>query len=156
MDTRWPHSRNATNVDNPAGFLSLARKVDVLITNRLHGLVFALKGGVPVLAVDSIAGGDKVSKQAQVLNWPGIFRSDELDLEKMVAAAAWCISEEGRLAAQKVGRQLAPAGNLFRKEFFAALDDDRVDPLAEKYRPVLKVTDSKEGVVRRLKKFLRF
>jgi polysaccharide pyruvyl transferase WcaK-like protein len=40
-------------------------RLDLVITMRMHGLVLALKHGVPALAVDPVAGGAKVTAQAQ-------------------------------------------------------------------------------------------
>jgi hypothetical protein len=71
-------------------FESLLRKVDVLITNRLHGLVLGLKNSVPVVAVDSIAGGGKVTAQAKVLGWPVLIPVEELDVEKLAETVQIC------------------------------------------------------------------
>jgi polysaccharide pyruvyl transferase WcaK-like protein len=46
------------------------RPADVVVTTRLHGLVLALKQGVPVLAVDPVAGGARVATQAAAWGWP--------------------------------------------------------------------------------------
>jgi polysaccharide pyruvyl transferase WcaK-like protein len=45
-------------------------RADVVVTTRLHGLVLALKQGVPVLAVDPVAGGARVATQAAAWGWP--------------------------------------------------------------------------------------
>lgn len=126
LDTRWPVSRNAANIRNPAEFCSLVQRVDLVVTNRLHGLVFALKTGVPVLAVDSIAGGDKVSRQARAVGWRTVFLSHELDVEKMMAAARWCVSDEGRQAAQGIARAIQPVGDLLRADFLKAVEAGRL------------------------------
>lgn len=54
----------------PAQYESIVRRLDLVVTTRLHGLVLALKNGVPVLAADPVAGGAKVSAQAHVWDWP--------------------------------------------------------------------------------------
>jgi hypothetical protein len=41
------------------------RRVDVLLTNPLHGLVYALHNGVPTIAVDPVAGAAKLAAQAR-------------------------------------------------------------------------------------------
>ena len=41
---------------------SLIARMDVVLTTRLHGLVLALKHGVPVVAIDPIAGGAKLRR----------------------------------------------------------------------------------------------
>jgi Polysaccharide pyruvyl transferase len=45
-------------------------RADVVVTTRLHGLVLALTQGMPVLAVDPVAGGAKVATQAAAWGWP--------------------------------------------------------------------------------------
>jgi hypothetical protein len=52
--------------------MSALGRVDAVITTRLHGLVLALKAGVPVLAIDPILGGAKVTGQAHA---PGAGRA---------------------------------------------------------------------------------
>lgn len=99
IDTKWPEARSLL-VPNSAGVLSsLIGRIDVLITNRLHGLVFSLLNGVPALAIDAVAGGDKVSAQARVLNWPACLLANEATQTSVDAAMAWCLSSEGRSAA---------------------------------------------------------
>jgi hypothetical protein len=98
IDTRWPRASNASGIASPAGVSALVGVVDTLITNRLHGLVFALRNGVPVIAVDSVAGGDKVSAQARTLEWPVCLQADEATPEAMDAALNWCLTSDARAA----------------------------------------------------------
>ena len=44
---------------------AVIRRLDLLVTTRLHGLVLALKNGVPALVVDPVADGAKVTGQAR-------------------------------------------------------------------------------------------
>ncbi|GAA1781301.1 polysaccharide pyruvyl transferase family protein [Streptomonospora arabica] len=53
-------------------FDALVRRVDLVVTTRLHGLVLALRNGVPAIAVDPVSGGAKVSAQARALGWPAV------------------------------------------------------------------------------------
>jgi hypothetical protein len=99
IDTRWPRASNASGIESPAEVSALINVVDTLITNRLHGLVFALRNGVPVLAVDSVAGGDKVTAQARILDWPVCLQADEATPEAMDAALDWCLTADARAAA---------------------------------------------------------
>ena len=55
FDTRldghdWRFARTSGQLE------SLISRLDVMVTTRMHGLVLALKNGIPVLAVDPIAG----------------------------------------------------------------------------------------------------
>ncbi len=54
----------------PGQYDALVRRVDAVVTTRLHGLVLALRNGVPAIAVDPVAGGAKVTAQAAVWGWP--------------------------------------------------------------------------------------
>lgn len=86
-------------------YAAIVRRLDVVVTTRLHGLVLALRAGVPVLAVDPVAGGGKVSAQGRVWDWPVLpAGAGRTDLE---AAWAWCLSEEGRRLARS--RTAVPA-----------------------------------------------
>lgn len=98
VDTRWPKASNAGGIASAEGVSALIGVVDTLITNRLHGLVFALRNGVPVIAVDSVAGGDKVTAQARALEWPVCLQADEATPEAMDAALNWCLTADARAA----------------------------------------------------------
>ncbi|HRO15073.1 MAG TPA: polysaccharide pyruvyl transferase family protein, partial [Paracoccus sp. (in: a-proteobacteria)] len=76
LDTTVPRSANRCGIGSAAEFESICARLDALVTTRLHGTVLALKNGVPVLAVDAIAGRDKVTRQAGVLDWPEIHPLD--------------------------------------------------------------------------------
>lgn len=57
----------------------------------MHGLALALKAGVPALGVDPVAGGGKVSRQAEALGWPAVPASGGQRLrstERMLAASS--------------------------------------------------------------------
>ncbi|RCG29071.1 polysaccharide pyruvyl transferase family protein [Sphaerisporangium album] len=85
----------------PAQFESLLRRVDVVVTTRLHGLVLALKNGVPALAVDPVAGGGKVTAQARAWRWPAALPAEELRRPTLDEHLTWCLSDPGRLAAER-------------------------------------------------------
>ncbi|MFB4296806.1 polysaccharide pyruvyl transferase family protein [Actinomadura sp. NTSP31] len=80
---------------------SALRRLDVVVTTRLHGLVLALKNGVPALAVDPVAGGAKVAAQARAWSWPALVTSGERDEPPLLDPAEldrwwrWCLSPEG-------------------------------------------------------------
>jgi len=79
----------------------LAHPGRVLVTgwpSFLHGLVLALKNGIPVLAVDPVAGGAKVAAQAAAWDWPVLTARAEnpvLDRGELDHLWAWCRSPEG-------------------------------------------------------------
>ncbi len=101
IDTRWPQASNVSESAACDGISALMRRTDVLVTNRLHGLVFAIKNGVPVIAVDAVAGGDKVTAQARSIEWPIYLAAERASPDAMDAALKWCLTSEAREAAQK-------------------------------------------------------
>ena len=69
VDTRlaqreWRSPATAAQVE------AVIARADVVVTTRLHGLVLALKNGVPALAIDPVADGAKVAAQAAAWGWP--------------------------------------------------------------------------------------
>jgi hypothetical protein len=91
LDTRLAHEdweRCAT----PDQFAAAVSKMDVVVTTRLHGLVLGLKAGVPVLAVDPVAGGGKVTAQGKALDWPVVAAEDAGDPALLDSRLKWCLS----------------------------------------------------------------
>ncbi len=98
---------------SPGQLASTVRRLDLVVTMRLHGLVLALRHGIPALAVDPVAGGAKVSAQARAWTWPAVLTPRELpDPGQGTPAGAdadgplrrwfdWCLSPDGRAAAQR-------------------------------------------------------
>ncbi|MDX9990949.1 MAG: polysaccharide pyruvyl transferase family protein [Anaerolineales bacterium] len=108
---------NKTGLKSGREFESLLRKVDVLITNRLHGLVLGLKNSVPVVAVDSVAGGGKVSAQAKALGWPVLIGAEELDVETLAETVAACLKHDMQPELQKTRQQGLASIERTRAEF---------------------------------------
>lgn len=77
-------------------FCSIVERLDAVVTSRLHGMVLALRAGVPALAVDPVAAGGKVSAQASTLDWPAVVPARELNKRALDAGLAWCLSDEAR------------------------------------------------------------
>lgn len=90
----------------PEQFMALAGHLDVVVTNRLHGLVLALRAGTPVLAVDPVAGGGKVSAQARAVRWPALLAADEVAPRALDRWWSWCLSGSGRAAAARRARRM--------------------------------------------------
>lgn len=90
----WPLCRTADQ------YLSLVGGLDLMVTDRLHGLVLALRMGVPVLAVDPVVGGAKVSAQAEALRWPALLACESLSPQALDAWWDWCLSPAGVAAAR--------------------------------------------------------
>jgi hypothetical protein len=77
---------NTAGIEGVAQLEAMIRRVDVVITSRLHGLVYSLKNGIPAVAIDPIAGGAKVTSQASALNWPILLEGDGIDSGKIALA----------------------------------------------------------------------
>ncbi|AEW97514.1 MULTISPECIES: polysaccharide pyruvyl transferase family protein [Streptomycetaceae] len=86
---------------NVAQLERVIRACDAVVTSRLHGLVLALRGGVPALAVDPVAGGAKVTAQAQALGWPAILPADRVHPPELDRMLGWCLSPQGRQRARE-------------------------------------------------------
>ncbi|HEY0937168.1 MAG TPA: polysaccharide pyruvyl transferase family protein [Trebonia sp.] len=113
LDTRLD-SRDWRLCRTPAELESVLRRVDLVITMRMHGLVLALKHGVPVLAVDPVAGGAKVTAQASAWRWPAVVTpgpAGTVDPGTLDRWRDWCLSEPGRRAARRAA-QSPPASLL--------------------------------------------
>jgi hypothetical protein len=93
--------------------------MDLVVTTRLHGLVLALKNAVPTLAADPVAGGAKVSAQAQAWSWPAVVCAQpdgSLDRGALDRWRDWCLSPAGALAASGAAQSppVSPLGGLLR------------------------------------------
>ncbi|MFF1464098.1 polysaccharide pyruvyl transferase family protein [Streptomyces sp. NPDC058330] len=82
-------------------YLSLVGRLDLMVTDRLHGMVLALRTGVPALVVDPVRGGAKVSAQASVVRWPAVVPCEDLSPEVLDDWWAWCLSPAGKAAAER-------------------------------------------------------
>ncbi len=118
IDTRL--DENATGLQTAAEVESAIARVDVVVTTRLHGLVLALKNGVPALAVDPIRGGAKICRQAEALGWPYAFAVDAASPAALREALEQCLRPEAALRASAVAARaraaLAPAREAFLAE----------------------------------------
>lgn len=120
VDTRLdPHDDLACAT---AGQLqSVLAHADAVVTTRLHGLVLALRAGVPALALDPVVGGAKVIAQADALGWPAARVVDATDDAELGVLLRWCLGEEARaLAPAAAGRGQADLERV-RTELLAAL-----------------------------------
>jgi len=84
----------------PAQFHAVLARLDVVVTDRLHGLVLALRAGVPALAVDPVEGGAKVTAQARVHRWPALIPAERLTDGELDRWWRWCLVS-GRAAARR-------------------------------------------------------
>src|SRR5205814_9835753 len=110
-----------TGLRSAAAVESLIARMDVVLTTRLHGLVLAIKNGVPAIAIDPIAGGAKVLRQANTIDWPLCFPADALDDGELNAAFDFCLTAGARAQARecfdRARRSLADV----HREFLSAI-----------------------------------
>lgn len=120
---RWLGSRDLARLDldtrldprdwrlaaTPAQVESVVRRVDAVVTTRLHGLVLALKNGVPAVAVDPVAGGAKVTAQARAWDWP-VLAAETLTPAALGVALDSALSGPGRAAARRAAASAPAAG----------------------------------------------
>ena len=117
--------QNPTSLTNAVQFENLVRRLDAVITTRLHGLVFALKNGVPAVAIDAVAGGAKVTAQARGLEWPLIFDGAKVSEEEIRDAVARCVSGGMKDVVMRVNGAVPPKLNGLRADFLKALATNR-------------------------------
>lgn len=102
------HADNPYGIPSASSLEAVLSGLDVLVSTRLHGMVFALKMGVPVVAIDAIAGRAKVTKQAKALGWPVVLGGDDLEVDLLADAIRTCLQKGGRERARAVGQHAAP------------------------------------------------
>jgi hypothetical protein len=105
LDTRM--DVNDYGLRSRAELEAVVARLDVLVTTRLHGVVFALRNGVPALALDPIAGGAKVAAQAKAVGWPAVVTPEEATPERLVELWGWCLTDEARGAAEACAQTAA-------------------------------------------------
>ncbi|MEX2139522.1 MAG: polysaccharide pyruvyl transferase family protein [Pirellulales bacterium] len=99
VDTRL--DQNGTGLRTPAEIESLIARMDMVLTTRLHGTVFAIKNGVPAVVIDPIAGGDKVHRHAETIGWPARMIADQMTFADLERAYEFCLSANARAKAKE-------------------------------------------------------
>ncbi len=92
---------NKGGLRTPGEIESLIAKMDAVITTRLHGTVLALKNGIPVLPIDSVTAGAKLSRQVKTLGWPVLINVENLDDGNLLEAFDFCLSKEAKMKAEE-------------------------------------------------------
>lgn len=114
--TRWLSGRDCARLEldtrldvhdwrlsaTPAQLESVLCRLDLVVTDRLHGMVLALRAGVPTLTVDPVEGGAKVTAQARACGWPAVVPAEQLDACALNHWWDWCMST-GRGLAREIG-----------------------------------------------------
>ncbi|MBT2384540.1 polysaccharide pyruvyl transferase family protein [Streptomyces sp. ISL-11] len=95
LDTRLD-SRDWRLPATPDELHTVLTRLDAVVTTRLHGLVLALRAGVPALAIDPVAGGAKVTAQATALGWPAVLPCEDARPDRLNPLLNWCLSPQAR------------------------------------------------------------
>jgi polysaccharide pyruvyl transferase WcaK-like protein len=119
IDTRL--ERNSTGLRTADEVATVISRVDAVVTTRLHGLVMAIKAGVPALAIDPVAGGAKIRRQADAIGWPHVRVADELEDADLSTALDACLTEEARVRARGCASRAADAVDSVRDRFLEAM-----------------------------------
>lgn len=104
LDTRLD-PRDWRLATTPEQLLAVIGRLDAVVTMRMHGLVLALRAGVPALALDPVDGGGKVTAQAQALDWPAVLDAGDVTPSALDRSLQWCLAE-GRQAARRAASRL--------------------------------------------------
>jgi len=101
LDPALPGRRSTAEVE------ALFGVADVVLTTRLHGIVLALRQGVPALAIDVVPGGAKLLAQARALGWPAAVTVAALDDAELERHLDWCLGDQARELARSTAARLA-------------------------------------------------
>jgi len=119
IDTRL--DINSTGLRSPAEVESLIARMDVVLTTRMHGMVLALKNGIPAVVIDPVAGGAKIRGQSRTIGWPIVFTADTVTDEQLHKAFDYCLTEGARTKAKECCNRAIKMVQEMRDEFISAL-----------------------------------
>ena len=119
VDTRL--DSNTVGLRSPLEVEALLARMDVVITTRLHGMVLALKNGVPVVAIDPQTGGGKIVRQAETIGWPVVLREDGLSDEALLGALEYCLTTSAHGQARECAARARDAVQRVHDQFVSAL-----------------------------------
>ena len=139
IDTRL--DTNSTGLRSAAEVESLIARMDLVITTRLHGLVLALKNGVPAVAIDPIPGGFKIERQAYTVGWPVVLPVAGLTNERLEEAFSYCLTEEARTKARGCYRQAVRTAETVKHEFISFVREPASRATAEDSKAVVEIAD---------------
>jgi hypothetical protein len=122
----------------PAEVTALIARTDAVVTTRLHGLVLALRLGIPAVAIDVVRGGGKVTSQAETIGWPAILPGSAADAGSVDSALDWCLTAEGRGRAVRSCTTARRGVVELRERFLDALGAPDRPPPRDVHSPVTR------------------
>jgi hypothetical protein len=84
-------------------------------------MVLALKNGIPALAIDPVAGGGKIERQAETIGWPIMFTANALTDETLQQAFDYCLTVDAKAKAKECRKRAVKKIQVVREEFITAL-----------------------------------
>ena len=87
---------NAFGLNSSSSIEGLISKMDIIITTRLHGMVLGIKNEVPVIAIDPIDGGAKISSQAKAIGWPYVLSAPTTNQNSLLSTLNHCLHPDIR------------------------------------------------------------
>jgi hypothetical protein len=124
IDTRL--DVNQGGLGSPREVEALISRMDVLATTRLHGLVLALKNGVPAVAVDVVPGGGKITRQCAQVGWPNVISIDRLDRPALEHAFDFALSPDARRIAREAAARAAEMIPQIKSRLLSGIRDPAV------------------------------
>jgi hypothetical protein len=119
IDTRLDENRFGLRTS--AQIETLIARMDLVVTTRLHGMVLALKNGVPAVVIDPVAGGAKIKRQAEAVGWPVVFGAQGVTEQALRQAFDYCLSPAARAKASECRARAVEKTQHVRQEFLRVL-----------------------------------
>lgn len=118
--------KNQSGLRTEGEIESLISKMDVVITTRLHGTVLALKNGIPVIPVDPIADGAKITLQVKSLNWPILVNSKNITHQILGDALDYCLSSTAKIKAKQCALEAILKLNHMKEKFIREIKELKI------------------------------
>jgi hypothetical protein len=112
---------NSGGLISPEQISAVIHRMDFVVTTRMHGLVMALRNGVPAVAIDAIRGGAKVLAQARSVEWPLVTTVDRLSEAWLSDALVQCSSPAIQERIKYSQSRAAESLEILRKELRQAV-----------------------------------
>jgi hypothetical protein len=113
---------NSTGLRTPAEVESLVARMDAVVTTRLHGMVLALKNGVPALAIDPVRGGAKIRRQAETIGWPLVVAAEDAGDDTLARGLDACLQPDARRTAAECAQRALQEVGRTRSELLGWLE----------------------------------
>jgi len=120
IDTKLPNNNHG--LKSSGQIEAVIKKMDVVITTRLHGALLSLRNGVPAVVVDPVPSSAKVSRQMKAIGWPLLINDNELDSLALSEAMSKALKPEYSMLAKSLILQGKDKLNILMDEIVDALN----------------------------------